>query len=94
MSIGSKLGRGAGRAGAFVVEIGYASGRFGADFVDGCQTGYVDQRAVLDARRVKLDAERKAMLAAAAAELATEPATPAMVAAAAMVASPKRARAI
>lgn len=80
MSLGTTLGRAVGKTGALIVEGGHATGRFGADFFAGVESGYDDQRAKLLERRKQLDAAKKAALAQAVAEMqaaAPAPAVPA-----------------
>ena len=83
MSIGNKLGRAIGAAGALCVEgtVRGANGlgRFGTDVVAGAEAGYDEKRAQLLITRAAADEKRKVALAAlkAAHELALLTAEPA-----------------
>ena len=68
MSLGNKLGRGLGIAGALVVEGAVRGatglGQFGADVVEGAEAGYAERHAALLITRAENTARRDALIAA------------------------------
>lgn len=68
MSLGNKIGRGLGVVGALAVEGAVRGatglGQFGADVIDGAETGYAEKHAALLVSRAEADARKAAAIAA------------------------------